>query len=160
MPQQLINLNPDLYRLQEEGYDIEVKGGHLVVRQIPYATPTKNIAFGTLICELNYASPTKISTPPDHTIYFNGETPCNANGQPLDAIINNYNRIQLTSELLATHYFSSKPLSGNYPNYYEKIRTYAEILSINAKVIDGTVITKPFKKVLNEDRSNDCYKRF
>jgi len=146
MPQQLINLNPDLNRLQEEGYDIEVKGGYLVVRQIPYATSTKNIAVGTLICILNYASPSRISTPPDHTIFFSGETPCNSDGQPLVAIINNSNRQQLTSELLATHYFSSKPLSGNYPNYYEKIRTYAEILSINAKAIDNSVTTKPFKK--------------
>lgn len=155
MPHKLINLNPDLNRLQEEGYDIEVKGGHLVVRQIPYVTPSKSVAFGTLICVLNYVSPTKISTPPDHTIFFCGETPCNANGQALDAIINNSNRQQLTGELLVTHYFSSKPLSGNYPNYYEKIRTYAEILSINAKAIDSTVTTKPFKKVLNENRSDE-----
>lgn len=155
MQQQLINLNPDLNRLHEEGYDIEVKGGHLVVRQIPYATPTKSVALGTLICVLNYASPTKISTPPDHTISFNGETPCNSNGQPLDAIINNSNRLQLTNELMATHYFSSKPLSGNYLNYYEKIRTYAEILSIHAKAIDRTVTTKPFKKVLNENSSDE-----
>lgn len=147
MQQQLINLNPDINRLQEEGYDIEVNGGHLVVRQIPYVTPSKNVALGTLICILNYASPTKISTPPDHTIFFNGEMPCNANGQPLDAIINNSNRQQLTNELLATHYFSSKPLSGNYTNYYEKIRTYSEILSIHAKAIDNTVTTKPFKKI-------------
>jgi len=124
MQQQLISLNPDLHRLQEEGYDIEVKGGHLVVRQIPYATPSKNVAYGTLVCVLNYATPT-----------------------PLVAIINNSNRQQLTSELLVTHYFSSKPSSGNYPNYYEKIRTYAEILSINAKAIDIAVTTKPFKKV-------------
>jgi len=145
MQQQLISLNPDLNRLQEEGYDIEVKGGHLVVRHIPYATPSKNVAYGTLVCVLNYATPTKISTPPDHTIFFCGETPCNADGQPLVAIINNSNRQQLTNELLVTHYFSSKPVSGNYPNYFEKIRTYAEILSINAKAIDGTVTTKPFK---------------
>lgn len=155
MQQQLINLNPDLNRLQEEGYDIEVKGGHLVVRQIPYATPSKSVGLGMLICVLNYASPTKISTPPDHTIFFNGETPCKANGQALDAIINNSNRQQLTNELLVTHYFSSKPLSGNYPNYYEKIRTYAEILSIHAKAIDSTVTTKPFKKVLNKNGSNE-----
>lgn len=147
MQQQLINLNPDLNRLQEEGYDIELKGGHLVVRQIPYVTSSKSVALGMLICVLNYASPTKISTPPDHTIYFNGETPCNNTGQALDAIINNSNRHQLTKELLVTHYFSSRPLSGNYPNYYEKIRTYAEILSIHAKAIDNTVTTKPFKKV-------------
>jgi hypothetical protein len=155
MQQQLISLNPDLNRLQEEGYDIEVKGGHLVVRQIPYATPSKNVAYGKLVCVLNYATPTKISTPPDHTIFFCGETPCNADGEPLVAIINNSNRQQLTSELLVTHYFSSKPSSGNYPNYYEKIRTYAEILSINAKAIDITVTTKPFKKSLNENRSDE-----
>jgi len=155
MQQQLINLNPDLTRLQDEGYDIEVKGGHLVVRQIPYATSSRSVAYGTLVCVLNYATPTKISTPPDHTIFFCGETPCNANIQPLVAIINNSNRQQLTSEILVTHYFSSKPLSGNYPNYYEKIMTYAEILSINAKTIDSTVTTKPFKKNLNENRSDE-----
>lgn len=155
MPLQLINHNPDLNRLQEEGYDLEVKGGHLVVRQIPYVTPSKNVALGTLVCVLNYASPTKISTPPDHTIFFFGETPCNSNGQALDAIINNSNRQQLTSEILVTHYFSSKPLSGNYANYYEKIRTYAEILSINAKVIDSTVTARPFKKAYNENRSDE-----
>ncbi len=155
MQQQLINLNPDLTRLQDEGYDIEVKGGHLVVRQIPYATSSRSVAYGTLVCVLNYATPTKISTPPDHTIFFCGETPCNANRQPLVAIINNSNRQQLTSEILVTHYFSSKPLSGNYPNYYEKIMTYAEILSINAKTIDSTVTTKPFKKNLNENRSDE-----
>lgn len=155
MQQQLINLNPDLNRLQEEGYDIEIKGGHLVVRQIPYATPSKSVALGILICVLNYASPTKISAPPDHTIFFNGETPCNANGQALDAIINNSNRQQLTNELLATHYFSSKPLSGNYLGYYEKIRTYAEILSIHAKAIDSKVTTKPFKEVLNKNGSDE-----
>lgn len=154
MLHKLINLNPDLNRLQEEGYDIEVKGGHLVVRQIPYVTPSKNVAYGTLVCVLNYATPTKISMPPDHTIFFIGETPCKADGQPLVAIINNSNKQQLTSELLVTHFFSSKPLEGKYPNYYEKIRTYAEILSINAKAIDVSVTTKPFKKASNENRSD------
>lgn len=145
MQQQLINLNPDLCRLSEDGYDIEVKGGHLVVRQIPYVTRTRNVEYGNLVCVLNYATPTKISTPPDHTIYFCGETPCNSEGQPLNSIINNNQRRQLTNELLITHYFSAKPLSGNYLNYHEKIRTYAEILSIHAKAIDITATAKPFK---------------
>ncbi|MES2772922.1 MAG: DUF6791 domain-containing protein [Bacteroidota bacterium] len=146
MQQQLINLNPDLNRLQDDGYDIEVKGGHLVVRRIPYVTPTKQLDFGTLICILNYASPTKVSAPPDHTIYFCGETPCNSTGLPLDSIINNDQRQQLTVEILVTHCFSSKPITGNYPNYHEKIRTYAEILCIHAKAIDESVTTKPLKR--------------
>lgn len=146
MQQQLISLNPDLFQLQEEGYDIEVKGGHLVVRQIPYVTPAKLLSYGTLVCVLNYGSPTRVSPPPDHTIYFIGAEPCNASGQPLTSIINSSAKQILTNELTVDHYFSSKPLTGNYPNYYEKIRTYSEILSIHAKAIDNTVTTKPKKQ--------------
>lgn len=154
MQQQLISLNPDLNRLQEDGYDIEIIGGYLIVRQIPYATSTKSVAYGSLVCVLTYATPTKISTPPDHTIFFCGETPCDINGQPLNAIINNCNRQQLTSEILVTHYFSSKPKTGNYQDYYEKIRTYSEILSINAKAFDSSVTTKPLRAKYNESRSD------
>lgn len=146
MQQQLINLNSDLNLLQADGYDLAVNGGYLVVRHIPYVTPAKQVDYGTLICAITLASPTKVSPPQDHTIYFSGETPCDSNGMPLNSIINNNQRQQLTSELIATHFFSSKPLSGNYQNYFEKFRTYAEILSIHAKVIDSTVTTKPNKK--------------
>lgn len=146
MHQQLINLNPDLNQLQIDGYDLVVNGGYLLVRQIPYVTPAKHIDYGTLVCIITLASPTRVSPPLDHTIYFCGETPCNASGATLDSIINNNQRQQLTTEILVTHCFSSKPLSGNYPNYFEKIRTYAEILSIQAKVIDSAVTTKPYKQ--------------
>ena len=146
MQQQLINLNSDLNQLQTDGYDLVVNGGYLLVCHLPYVTPAKQVAYGKLVCVLTYASPTKVSPPKDHTIYFCGETPCNSNGVALDSIINNYQRQQLTTEILVTHYFSSRPLSGSYPNYFEKIRTYAEILSIHAKAIDSTVTTKPNKQ--------------
>lgn len=146
MQQQLINLNPDLNHLQIDGYDLAVNGGYLLVRHIPYVTTAKQIDYGTLVCAMTFASPTKLSPPTDHTIYFCGETPCNSNGMALDSIINNSQRQQLTTEILVTHYFSSKPLSGNYPDYFEKIRTYAEILSIHAKTVDITVTTKPYKQ--------------
>src|SRR5215468_5585196 len=114
MQQQLINLNPDLNQLYSDGYDVTINGGYLVVRHIPYVTPAKQVDFGTLVCVLTYASPSKVSPPPDHTMYFCGETPCDSTGAPLVSIINNSNRQQLTSELLVTHYFSSKPVKGNY----------------------------------------------
>ena len=110
MQLQLINLNSDLNQLLSDGYDIEVNGGYLLVRQIPYVTPSKQVDYGTLVCVLTYASPNKVSPPRDHTIYFCGENPCNSNGMPLDSIINNNRRQQLTTEILVTHYFSSKPL--------------------------------------------------
>lgn len=143
MQQQLINLNSDLNQLYLDGYDIVVNGGHLIVHQIPYVTPEKIVDYGSLVCVLTYTSPTKVSPPHDHTIFFMGHTPCDANGVALNSIINHSNRQQLTTEIIVSHYFSSKPISGNYPNYYEKIRTYAEILSIHAKSIDNSLTTKP-----------------
>jgi hypothetical protein len=150
MLQEILNHNSDLNQLKLDGYDIELScgsGGYLLVHQIPYVTPAKQVDLGTLVCVLTYASPTKLSPPHDHTIYFCGETPCNADGVPLDSIINNSQRQQLTSEILVTHYFSSKPkYISNYPDYFEKIRVYAEILSIHAKAIDSAITTKPNKK--------------
>ncbi|CAN5137015.1 hypothetical protein BH11BAC5_BH11BAC5_09730 [soil metagenome] len=86
MQQQLISLNSDLNQLFVEGYDLVVNGGYLLVHHIPYVTLSKQINYGTLVCVLTYASPSKISPPADHTIYFVGETPCNGYyGQSLPA---------------------------------------------------------------------------
>src|SRR5690242_19173715 len=34
--QQLISLSPDLKRLRDEGYNLEIRGGHLLVKDVPY----------------------------------------------------------------------------------------------------------------------------
>ena len=147
MPQQPINHSPDLKRLQDEGYEFEVSGGrYLLVHHIPYVNSRKEIKYGTLICILTLAGATEITKPSDHTIYFCGEAPCNADGTEMNAIINNSNRQQLTESIIVNHYFSSKPVSGNYENYYDKIRTYSEILSAQAKAIDDSVTTKPNRR--------------
>lgn len=146
MLQQLISHSPDLKRLMDEGYEIETKGGLLIAHHIPYVTPAKEIKYGKLVCALTLAGPNRTGRPPDHTIYFSGETPCNADGNALTSIINNSNPQQLSEGLTVNHYFSSKPKAGNYDNYYDKIRTYSEILSAQAKVIDCSVTTKPNKQ--------------
>lgn len=139
MQQQLINLSPDLKQLTDEGFDLEIAGGqHLVVHHIPYLTANRDIKYGKFVCTLTLATPSRAGMPPDHTIYFIGELPCNADGTPLSAIINNSNRQQLTANIIVNHYFSSKPASGRYDNYYQKVRTYAEILGAQARSIDAS----------------------
>ncbi len=146
MQQQLISHSPDLKRLLDEGYEFEIKGGHLVVHHIPYVTPAKEIKYGKLVCVLTLAGPSRTGKPQDHTIYFSGETPCNSDGSVLIAIINNSSRQQLAEDLIVNHYFSSKPTSGNYENYYEKVRTYSEILGAQARAINCTVTARPNSK--------------
>jgi len=143
MQQQLINHNPDLKRLEEEGYEMEIIGGqYLVVRHIPYVNPDKQIMYGSIVCTLTLVSPTRASCS-DHTVYFIGETPCESSGIPLFAIINNSQPQHLTAEILVNHYFSSKPPYGNYKDYHDKIRTYAEILCAQARAIDPSVTPRP-----------------
>ena len=149
MQQQLINLNPDLKKLQDEGYIVEIDGGggHVLVHHIPYLNSAKEIKYGTLVCTLTLSSPNRIGKPADHTIFFCGDAPHNADGTRLDAIINNSNQQRLTGKIVADHMFSSKPSSGNYINYYEKFRTYSEILQTQARIIDRNVTSRPKKMI-------------
>lgn len=147
MQPQLISHSPDLLKLWEAGYDMEINGDqHLLVHQIPYVNSSKEIKYGTLVCVLTLATPTRVGIPPDHTIFFVGETPCNADGIAMNAIINSSSTQNLGNGIIVNHYFSSRPITGNYPDYYEKIRTYAEILSVQATVINNFVTSKPINR--------------
>lgn len=148
MLQQLISHNPDIARLIEEGYQVSLseQGGHLIVRHIPYLTFELKVEYGTFVTLLHLNSPSKVGPPPDHTIYFQGKTPHNADGAALTAVINNSNKANVGG-IDVDHYFSSKPASGNYPNYYEKIRTYGEILGSQAREIDPSATAKPDKQI-------------
>lgn len=146
MLHKLINHSPDLKRLAEDGYEMEVNGSYLLVHHIPYVNEAREVKLGTLVAALSLASPEITAKPPDHTAYFQGDKPCDSSGNPLMSIINSSGTKQLTSTLKTNHYFSSKPKTGNYPDYYEKIRTYAEILCSQAKVIDASATSRPFRK--------------
>src|SRR5689334_25394086 len=101
MQQQLINLNPDLKKLWDEGYQLEVCGDkYLLVHHIPYLNSSRQVKYGTLVCLIGLASPTRVSPPADHTIFFKGEAPYNTNGTAMHAVINNSNRHQLAEDIV------------------------------------------------------------
>ena len=147
MSQPMINHSPDLLRLQEEGFRLQIINNQfLVVDHCPYVNSQQEVKYGQLICVLTLAGPNRTGVPPDHTIYFAGETPCHADGKPMTGIINNSAKQRLAGELHADHYFSSKPIRGHYKDYYEKVRTYAEILGAQARVINKNASEKPDRK--------------
>lgn len=49
MSNKLINRSTDLKRLRDEGYEIEVRGGHLIVHHIPYVNSNREVKIGKLI---------------------------------------------------------------------------------------------------------------
>lgn len=143
MSRQLINRSPDLKKLQDEGYDIEIRGGHLLLRQVPYVNARKEVKRGVLVAALRLAG--EVTTAPDtHVIHFAGEYPCDQNGTALARIQHQSERKTLDRDLVVDHSFSSKPRSGIYPDYYEQMTTYAAILSSHAEAVDPMVTPRVF----------------
>lgn len=150
MSQQLINRSPDLHRMRDEGYDIEVRSSYLLVKNVPYVNPSKEIKFGTLVSELTLAGDIT-TTPSSHVAYFVGEYPCNKDGSQINKIKHGSAHQQLAQNLIVQHSFSSKPLSGSYKDYYEKMTTYIAIISSPAQSLDPRMTAKTFPVIESEE---------
>lgn len=145
MSLQLISHSPDLQKLRDEGFDVEVRYGYLLVKDVPYVNSQKQVCRGILVSEMTTAG--HVAQPPkDHVVDFSGELPCDALGAPLQKILHSSSERPLGSTLVVHHKFSSKPVgSGKYGDYYEKMTAYTAILSSHAQLIDPTVtaMTRP-----------------
>lgn len=138
MSQKLINHSPDLKRLKDEGYSIEVKHGFALVHDVPYVNAQKEVRFGTLVSDLNLSGDVT-TTPNTHVIYFIGEQPCKKDGSVIPSIEHGTSINQKLAEgLVVNHSFSNKPPEG-YANYYEKFTRYIEILMAPAQSMDHSV---------------------
>jgi hypothetical protein len=145
MSQQLINHSPDLKRLQDEGYEIEVNGGYLLVHHIPYLNNKVEIKFGTLVSILTLSNNTTTAKPDNHVVFFAGENPCNNDGTIISAIQHS-NQSKNLGGITVNHSFSNKPVGG-YANYFDKISTYATIISAPAKSVDDSLTEKTYKVI-------------
>ena len=52
MSQRLISLNDDLRRLRDDGYEVAVVAGHLVVSHVPYVDAARQVRYGTVVSAL------------------------------------------------------------------------------------------------------------
>ena len=143
----LINRSPDLQRLEDDGYDIEVRDGYILLKDVPYVTVERAVRRGTLISSYTLAGES-VSKPNDHTVMFTGDRPYNAAGEPftkieLDSVEQQGQMPDVGIGLIVKRTFSAKPHNG-YADYYEKMTTYANILLGPAQVIDPYATAQPF----------------
>jgi predicted ThiF/HesA family dinucleotide-utilizing enzyme len=131
-----------LQRLRDEGYDLEIRAGYLLVKHIPYVTGAGSVSYGTFICELTTNGTRTVQ--PVHEICFIGGLPYDNNGERLDRIMNNPNPMSLAGGLTADCQFSLRPTSGEYADYYDKITMYSNYLSAYAQAIDPMATAKTF----------------
>jgi len=149
MSRQLINRSADLSRLVEEGYEVDVRHGHLVMSGVPYVTPARAVRLGTLISPLALAGDVT-ARPTDHVVHFAGEYPCRADGTPITQIAHQSSDQTLAPGIVSNHSFSSKPPNG-YADYYEKMTSYAAILVSQAQAINENATAQTGRVIESTD---------
>lgn len=149
----LINRDPHLKRLQDEGFELELRELILLVHSVPYVRSDKSLGRGTLVCTLSLAPDGLTSTPQtDHTMWFTGDTPCHRDGSPMVNIINNSNETTVGTNIKVRHYFSSKPEgTGRYENIYDKVVTYEAHLGGAARSHDNTANARTGVRIASQD---------
>ncbi|MEU3550839.1 DUF6791 domain-containing protein [Streptomyces longwoodensis] len=155
MSPQLTSRSPDLRRLLDEGYEIEVRSGLLMMRHVPYVDAQRRVRYGVLVAELSLAGDATV-VPGTHVVMFSGDEPCDHLGRPLEALINSRGRQTPAPGVEVDFAFSSKPASG-YPDYYAKMTTYAAILASQAQQLDpdATAMTFP---VLDDPAADSVFR--
>jgi hypothetical protein len=153
MSNTLIARSADLTRLRGEGFDIEVRNGFLLLKDVPYVNAQREVRRGTLVSSLLLAG--DVTAKPDtHAAFFSGQCPCDQNGAPLSKIITGSNRQDLALGVSVDHSFSAKPPEP-YGDYYEKMTRHVTILSGPARAIDPSATAQTYAPVaaLPEDDS-------
>jgi len=148
MSQPLINRSPDLKALVDDGYEIDIVSGHLVIHNVPYVNAQKQVRRGTLVSTLDLTGDVT-TTPGTHVAMFAGEHPCDREGRELKKIKHQSKREVICDGLVIDHSFSSKP-AGGYRDYHHKMTTYVAIISTPAQAIDPSA-TAQTRRVIEAD---------
>ena len=147
----LFSHNPDLAKLRDEGYFVLQRGGHLVMREVPYVDAHRVVRIGSLISSLTLAGDRTLA-PDTHVVHWDGDFPCRADGSPIQGISHAAGAFDLGHGVKATHSFSSKP-DGGYTDYHHKMTSYANIIAGPAAVLKPGVTPRSFRAPEEEEDS-------
>jgi hypothetical protein len=148
-----IDRSPDLRHLRDDGFDVRIRVGYLVVGEVPYVVPGGGVSRGVLVDKLQLTLDETTSSPADHTMRWAGESPCDRYGQPLALFRQSLNPLQIDDELTTTHMFSAKPATQD-PDYYEKFTRYLRLIAAHAEAVDPTVTPATFPVVKSDDEDS------
>src|ERR1700733_3512441 len=124
MSRKLIDHSPGLKRLSDLGYSVSIKGGFLVIEDIPYVDANRTVQRGILVSDLE-TDGQKTIKPTRHVVNFVGSPPCKADGTPIASLGRSDARVHVADGIDAQHQFSAKPTDPNrYSDYFDKMTSY------------------------------------
>lgn len=151
MSRQLINRSPDLQALVDDGYEVGIDSGHLVIHNVPYVNEQCQVKRGTLVSKLDLAGD-KTTRPGTHVVMFAGEYPCNRDGKPLKNIQHQDSPTKISKTLTVDRSFSNKPVGAKgYDDYYKKMTTYIAVISGPAAALDPDATARTYRVIESED---------
>lgn len=153
MSRRPIALSPDLLRLQNEGYDLAIRDGYLLVRDVPYVDANRTVQRGVLISKLELSGD-RTNKPGDHVAYWTGVHPCHSDGSKLRAFENSSGPQTFGDGIQADFTFSGK---ADYRDYYHKMTTYIGRIAGEAAKIDPSATPTTFP-VIAETKSDGVFK--
>ena len=139
----------------DDGYDVGIVSGHLVIRDVPYVNSRGQVKLGVLVSTLDLAGDVT-TRPSTHVAMFAGEHPCDRNGCELAKIKHGSARQEISDGLTVDHSFSSKPADG-YRDYHHKMTTYIAIIAGPAEAIDLNATARP-RRVIEPDGPGTVFK--
>ncbi len=149
MQSELISRSPDLLRLRDEGYELEIRSGHLLVHRVPYVNAAGAIGYGVLVSDLTLAGDAT-TRPGNHVAWFIGEHPCDRAGREITAIRHGTAKFDLAPDITANHAFSNKPPTG-YPDYHAKMTRYIEIISAPAQSLQPGLTARTYRPMAADE---------
>jgi tRNA A37 threonylcarbamoyladenosine dehydratase len=153
MSQKLVDRNPDLKRLRDDGYNIRIDGANLIVGSVPYVNAACEIKRATLIFTLKLQQDRTTRPEPHWLSYVGevpGEVPCNEHGTQLEIVIDVATHPSIAG-MIPSCRLSTKPKVGFYDDYYHQVTTYVKILEHQAQAIDPSVNARVFLPVQCDD---------
>jgi molybdopterin/thiamine biosynthesis adenylyltransferase len=155
MSSTVLDRNPDLKRLRDEGYDVSVKQGYLFVSDVPLVNEQREIRRAVLVSSLNLAGET-VEKPETHVVMLIGEYPCDEHGQRL-AQLEHGGPQDLGGGIKVDFSFSNKPTDG-YPDYYAKMTSYTNIIQGPAQALDSDLTAKTFPAFVPDEDDDTVFK--
>ena len=154
MSRRPLSLSPDLKRLRDEGYDLDIRSGYLLVRDVPFVNSQREVKRGILVIKLVLAGDVA-DKPDNHVAYFDGDHPCHADGTEISKIKHGSQVQTLAEGVVVRHSFSAKPQpEGNYKDYYHKVSTYVAMFQGPARQIDPSLTAKTEPALAEEDEQS------
>jgi len=158
MSHRLIARSKDLLGLRNDGFNVEIRKGYLLIKDVPYVTATgavreDGVLFSQLETEvIDGEEVTK--RPTTHVAYWMGEHSCHANGAKIRSFENPSQRTELVEGLTADFTFSA---CAPYRDYVHKMQAYLGWIVGEAKKVREEVTAQTHPVYATEEDDDDVF---